>query len=64
MIPACTSHMCSFNRGNTEGTNSSKFCVWCLRVSGKRRRFLQGLVLWTDLRKGDEKSLKCVFAYD
>ena len=21
---------CSFYRGNTEGTNSSKFCVWCL----------------------------------
>ena len=22
--------MCSFNRGNIEGTNSSKICVWCL----------------------------------
>ena len=27
MIPACPSLMCSFNRGNTEGTNSSKMCV-------------------------------------
>ena len=24
MIPACLSLMCFFNRGNTEGTNSSK----------------------------------------
>ena len=23
-IPACPSHMCFLNRGNTEGTNSSK----------------------------------------
>ena len=22
--------MCSFNRGNIEGTNSSEICVWCL----------------------------------
>ena len=22
--------MCSFNTGNTEGTNSSEICVWCL----------------------------------
>ena len=26
-IPACPSLMCSFNRGNIEGTNSSKICV-------------------------------------
>ena len=26
-IPACPSLMCSFNRGNTEGTKSSKMCV-------------------------------------
>ena len=29
-IPACPSLMCFFNRGDTEGTNSSKICVWCL----------------------------------
>ena len=29
-MPACPSLMCSFNRGNIEGTNSSKICVWCL----------------------------------
>ena len=28
--PACPSLMCSFNRGNIEGTNSSNICVWCL----------------------------------
>ena len=43
--------VCSFNSDNTEGTNSSKICVdvcvcmFCLI-------FVQGLVLWTDLRKG------------
>ena len=26
-IPACPSLMCCFNRGNIEGTNSSKICV-------------------------------------
>ena len=30
MIPACPGLMCSFNKGNTEGTNSSKICIWCL----------------------------------
>ena len=30
MIPACPSLMCSFNRGNTEVTNSLKMCVGCL----------------------------------
>ena len=29
-IPSCPSLMCSFNRGNIEGTNSLKICVWCL----------------------------------
>ena len=29
-IPACPSLMCSSNRGNIEGTDSSKICVWCL----------------------------------
>ena len=34
-IPACPSLMCSFNRGNIEGTNYSKFvfdvclCMFC-----------------------------------
>ena len=26
-IPACSSLMCSFNRGNVEGTNSSNLCL-------------------------------------
>ena len=30
LIPPCPRLMCSFNRGNVEGTNSSKMCVWCL----------------------------------
>ena len=29
-IPACPSLMCYVNRGNAEGTNSLKMCVWCL----------------------------------
>ena len=46
--------MCSFNRGNIEGTNSSKICVWCLM-------FVRWLVLWIDLTEGRyicEKSLE------
>ena len=32
-IPAHPSLTCSFNRGNTEGTNSSKICVcMCIRM--------------------------------
>ena len=27
MIPACHSFMCSFNRGNIEGTNSENLCL-------------------------------------
>ena len=27
--PACPNLMCFFSRGNIEGTNSSKVCVWC-----------------------------------
>ena len=30
MIPACPSLICFCNRGDTEGTNSSRICVWCL----------------------------------
>ena len=59
MIPACPSLMCSFNRGNTEGTNSLKMCVWCL--------CMHVLCLWRDWfcrltwQKGDnvcEKNLE------
>ena len=32
--------MCSFNRGNIQGTNSSKICVWCLCI--------YVLCLWSD----------------
>ena len=32
MIPGCPSLMCSFNRGNIEGTNVLKICVYCLCV--------------------------------
>ena len=33
MIPACPSLMCFFNRGNTEGTNSSEsLCLMCVYV--------------------------------
>ena len=28
-----SSLVCSFNRGNIKGTNSSKICVWCLCMS-------------------------------
>ena len=30
MIPVCPGLMCSFNKVNSEGTNSSKICVRCL----------------------------------
>ena len=57
--------MCSFNRGNIEGTNSSKICVWCL--------CMYVLCLWSDLfcrltwQRVDtyvRRVQKCVFAYD
>ena len=57
--------MCSFNRGNTEGTISSKICVWCL--------CLYVLCLWSDWfcrltwQRVDiyvKRAQKCVFAYD
>ena len=37
MIPACPSPMCSFKRGNIEGTNSLKFLsdVWVCFVFAK-----------------------------
>ena len=64
-IPACPSLMCSFNRGNIEGANSSKICVWCLCV--------YVLCLWNDWfcrltwQRVDTyvgRVWKCVFAYD
>ena len=45
-ILACPNLMCSFNRGDIEGTNSSKVCVCMICFM-----FVQGLVLWTDLKK-------------
>ena len=42
MIPTCHSLMCSFNRGNIEGTNSSEICVWCLYI------YMYVLCLWSD----------------
>ena len=30
MIPACPGSVCSFNRGNPDGTKSTQICVWCL----------------------------------
>ena len=45
-ILACPNLMCSFNRGDIEGTNSLKVCVCMICFM-----FVQGLVLWTDLKK-------------
>ena len=43
-IPTCPSLMCFFNRGDTEGTISSKFlCSMFVYVSCK---FVSGLILW------------------
>ena len=33
MIAACPSLMCSFNRGNTEGTNFENLCLMFVYVS-------------------------------
>ena len=45
--------MCSFNSGNVEGTNSLKIrCCFYVSVCMFCFMFAQGLVLWTDLRKG------------
>ena len=31
--PSCPNQTCSFNKGrDTEGTNSSKVCIWCLCI--------------------------------
>ena len=64
-IPACLSLICSFNRGNIEGTNSSKICVMFVYVCFM---FVWQLVLWIDLTDGlyiyKRRVLKCAFAYD
>ena len=44
MIPACSSLMCFFNKGDTEGTNfSKKICLMFLYVLCN---FVSGLILW------------------
>ena len=42
--PACPSPMCFFNRGNTEGTNSSKGL--CLIFVYDLCKFVSGLIVW------------------
>ena len=44
-IPACPSLMCFFNRGNTEGTNSSKIVRSIVYVLFYVN-FCTGLILW------------------
>ena len=54
--PACPSLMCSFNRGNIEGTNSLKICFnVCVYMFFM---FVLGLVLRM------RRVLKCTYAYD
>jgi len=64
-IPACLGLVCSFKRGNIEGTDCSKICVWCL--------CMYVLCLWSDWfcrltwQRVDiyvRRVWKCVFAYD
>ena len=43
-IPACPSHMYFFNRGDTEGTNSSK--ILCSVFVYVLCKFMSGLILW------------------
>ena len=46
MIPACPSLMCFFNRGDTEGTNSSKKFVSDVCVCFVLCKFVSCLILW------------------
>ena len=46
MIPACPSLMCFFNRGDTDGTNSSKKFVFNVCVCFVLCKFVSGLILW------------------
>ena len=52
-----------FNRGNIEGTNSSKICLMFVYECFM---FAKWLVLWIDLTKGLYMwtVLNCAFAYD
>ena len=45
-IPARPSLMCFFNRGDTEGTYSSKFCVQCFVYFLFYVNLCTGLILW------------------
>ena len=65
MILTYPSLMCSFNRGNIEGTNSSKICVWCLcvYVLCLRRDWFCGLT-WQRVYIYIRRVLKYAFAYD
>ena len=44
MMPACPSLLCFFNRGDTEGTNSSK--ILCPMFVYVLCKFVSGLILW------------------
>ena len=44
MIPAYPSLMCFFNRGDTEGTNSSN--ILCSMFVYVLCKFVSGLILW------------------
>ena len=44
MIPACPSLLCFFNRGNIEGTNTSK--ILCLMLVSVLCKFMSALILW------------------
>ena len=46
MIPAGPSLMCFSNRGDTEGTNSSKIFVFDVCVCFVLCKFLSALILW------------------
>ena len=46
MIPACPSLMCFFNRGDTEGTNSSNFLCSVFVYILFYVNFCIGLILW------------------
>ena len=43
-IPSCPSLMCFFNRGDAEGTNSSK--ILCSMFVYVLCKFVSGLILW------------------
>ena len=55
MIPACPSLMCFFNRGDTQGTNSSKILCPTFVYVLFYVKFVSCLILWfvDDLWFGD-----------